>query len=228
MTEHIVTAFDTDLANLRDRVSELAEVSGRMVKLSVKSLIKNDQKLADEVIQMEDLTDDMHAALEDKAIAIIARRQPMAVDLRAIISAMRVGDALEKVADLAKNIGLRVKEGALTQIAPSTITSLEVMGERVFEHFEDATECFEDTDSDAAITVWRGDKAIDSLYSSFFRELLTYMMQDPRSIGECMQLLFSAKDLERIADHATDIAETVHFLGTGESIHISLQNKGEV
>jgi phosphate transport system protein len=162
--------------------------------------------------------DTLQHEIEERAVQTIARRQPMAVDLREIVSAMRIANDLERVGDLAKNVAKRVVAIG-EQRSPVTLAAgLESLSLRVADQLEAVLKAYRNRDATAALAVWEADDAIDALFTSLFRELLTYMMEDPRSIGYCTHLLFCAKNLERVGDHATNIAETAHFVITGQVI----------
>ncbi len=156
--------------------------------------------------------------MEEKAILTIARRQPMAVDLRDVIATIRIANDLERVGDLVKNVAKRIlaMEG---QFPPQKLLAgLNHMSLMALGQFKAVIDAYTQRDAQAALAVWQHDGDIDNLYNSLFRELLTYMMEDPRNIGFCTHLLFSAKNIERIGDHATNIAETVYYLVTGQSL----------
>jgi phosphate transport system protein len=145
----------------------------------------------------------------------IARRQPLAVDLREIVSAIRVANDLERIGDLAKNIAKRVVAIGHAPVKLDIVASLSPLASRVGDQVKVVAGAYRDRNDAAAIDVWKSDGEVDTLHTSLFRELLTYMMEDPRSIGTCTHLLFCAKNLERIGDHATNIAEIVHYMTTG-------------
>jgi phosphate transport system protein len=156
--------------------------------------------------------------IEEKAILTIARRQPMAIDLRALVSAIRIASDIERIGDLAKNVGKRVVaiDG---QFAPQKIVGGVIhISDLALDRLHRVLDAYAHRDVEAAMSVWNQDEEIDQLYNSLFRELLTYMMEDPRNIGFCAHLLFSAKNIERIGDHATNIAETIKYLVTGETV----------
>lgn len=222
--DHIVRAFDQELAELRSGVMDMGEIAQKMLKGSLKALLKQDVKGAQKVIESDEELNRLHQEMEEKSISLIARRQPMAMDLREIIAAMRIATDVERIGDLAKNISIRLRTTLETGVPHQdlTVPALETLGDRVMEYVDDAFDCFEEKDTEGAILIWKSDETIDALYNSLFRELLTYMMQDPRNIGICTHLLFSAKDLERIADHASSIAETVYFVATGHTIAAGL------
>jgi phosphate transport system protein len=158
--------------------------------------------------------------VEESAILTIARRQPLAVDLRETISAIRVSGDVERIGDLAKNIGKRALAIGGDFQPQKIVVGLQHMSDLVLGQLKDVLDAYSQQDTAKAIDVWKRDGAIDALYTSLFRELLTYMMEDPRNISFCTHLLFCAKNIERIGDHTTNIAETVHYLVTGETLAI--------
>ena len=217
MSDHTVSSFDQELRELRNMIAEMGGYAEKSVIESIDALMKRDTTLAQQVIALDGVIDALQRSVEERAIVVIARRQPLALDLREIVSAIRVSNDLERIGDLGKNIAKRViaLEG---QMQPSRIFSgFDHLAELVLEQLKQVLDAFAEKDVREALAVWRSDGAIDALYTSLFRELLTYMMEDPRNIGFCTHLLFTAKNIERIGDHATNIAETVHYLVTGAS-----------
>ncbi|MBS9477275.1 phosphate signaling complex protein PhoU [Ancylobacter radicis] len=216
MTEHIVSSFDNDLKELSRRVVEMGGQSERLVADSVEALVKRDTELAQKVIVLDGPVDLLQREIEEKAILTIARRQPLAGDLREIVAAMRIANDLERIGDLAKNTSKRVL--ALTgEFHPQKLVrGVEHMSGLVLEQLKMVLDSYASREDARALEVWRRDGDVDVLYTSLFRELLTYMMEDPRNISLCTHLLFCAKNIERIGDHATNIAETVHYLATGQ------------
>ncbi|WP_421698799.1 phosphate signaling complex protein PhoU [Ancylobacter sp.] len=216
MTEHIVSSFDTDLKELGRRVVEMGGQSERLVADSVQALVKRDTELAQKVIVLDGPVDLLQREIEEKAVLIIARRQPLAGDLREIVAAMRIANDLERIGDLAKNTAKRVL--ALTgEFHPQKLVrGVEHMSTIVLEQLKVVLDAYATRDQARALEVWQRDGEVDVLYTSLFRELLTYMMEDPRNISLCTHLLFCAKNIERIGDHATNIAETIHYLVTGQ------------
>ena len=166
---------------------------------------------------MDKQVDALQLVIEEKAILTIARRQPMAIDLREIVASLRVANDLERIGDLAKNIAKRIH--AIEQEHPRRImTGLARMGRLALAQLKEVLDAYAQRDEAKALAVWRGDEEIDALYNSIFRELLTYMMEDPRNIGFCIHLMFCAKNIERIGDHATNIAETVFYMIEGQQL----------
>ena len=184
----------------------------------VHALVERDTELAERVIATDPIIDTMQHEIEEKAILTIARRQPMAVDLREIVGAMRVCNDLERIGDHAKHIGKRVVALDGDFNPQKLIHGVEHMAALVAAQLKQVLDAYASRDLAAALAVWNGDEEVDNLCTSLFRELLTYMMEDPRNITLCMHLMFCAKDLERIGDHATNIAETVYYMIEGRPI----------
>lgn len=220
MTEHIVSSFDTDLKELGRRVVEMGGQSERLVADSVLALVKRDAELAQKVIVLDGPIDLLQREIEEKAVLTIARRQPLAGDLREIVAAMRIANDLERIGDLAKNTAKRVL--ALTgEFHPQKLVrGVEHMSGIVLEQLKMVLDSYASRDEAKALEVWQRDGEVDVLYTSLFRELLTYMMEDPRNITACTHLLFCAKNLERIGDHVTNIAENAYYVMTGEQLPV--------
>lgn len=218
MTKHIVTAFDTDLNDLLLMLAEMAGWVERSVEVAVDSLMSGERDAAERVITDDDKVDDSDRQIESHAVLLIARRQPMGDDLRVIVSAMRVSQDLERVGDLAKNIAKRalIIDGSFQQ--RKLAHGVDNLARLVLGQLKRSIEAFVEHDTTKAQAVWQHDTEVDALYTSLFRELLTYMMEDPRNISSCTHLLFCAKNLERIGDHATNIAERAIYNTTGELI----------
>ncbi len=190
----------------------------RQIADATRALVERDTDLAERVIAVDPTIDAMQHEVEEKAILTIARRQPMAVDLREIIGAMRVSNDLERIGDHAKHIGKRVVALDLDLHPQKLIRGVEHMASLVLALLKQVLDAYAGRDVAAALEVWNGDEEVDAFCTSLFRELLTYMMEDPRNITFCMHLMFCAKDIERIGDHATNIAETVYFMIEGHTI----------
>jgi phosphate transport system protein len=217
MTEHTTKAFDLDLQELDRMVAEMGGLAEKQIAESVSALTKRDVERARRVVAADDRIDALQGESEDKAVLTIARRQPMAVDLREVVSALRVANDLERIGDLAKNIGKRVElTGDFHPV--KLIRGVEHMAALVLAQLKEVLDAYSAHDLDKALAVWRGDEEVDALCTSLFRELITYMMEDPRNITFCIHLMFCAKNIERMGDHATNIAETVHYLIEGRPI----------
>jgi phosphate transport system protein len=216
--DHTARAFDSDLQELNRKVAEMGGFVEKQIADAVQSLLQRDAELAEHVIATDPVIDGMQRDIEEKAILTIARRQPMAVDLREIIGAMRICNDLERIGDHAKHIGKRVVAIAGDLYPQTLIVGVEHMADLVLAQLKQVLDAYGSRDVQAALAVWKGDEEIDALCTSLFRELLTYMMEDPRNITFCMHLMFGAKDIERMGDHATNIAETVYYIIEGRPI----------
>ena len=215
MGEHTVTSFDDELEHIDRVIREMGELAGSMVAGATRALLKADAALAQRVISEDAIMDARQRELDDRAITLIAKRQPMAQDLRAVVGAIRMAADLERVGDLAKNIAKRV--GAVGQTAtPRNLShSIDSMADLVLTQVESVIAHYVARDPEALKLLRAEDEKIDIQYTSLFRELLTYMMEDPRNITACTHLLFCAKNLERIGDHVTNIAENAYYVMTG-------------
>jgi phosphate transport system protein len=218
MVEHTIKAFDIDLQALASMVAEMGGLAEKQIADSVDALAKRDANLAQRVIAIDPTVDGLQREIEEKAILTIARRQPMAVDLREIVGALRVSNDLERIGDLAKNIAKRVVALGSEFHPHKVIRGVEHMSDLVLGQLKDVLDAYARHDLDKAMAVWRGDEEIDAVNNSLFRELLTYMMEDPRNITFCTHLLFCSKNIERMGDHATNIAETVHYIVEGRAL----------
>ena len=220
MSEHTVSSFDADLKVLAGLIGEMGSRAGNLLTDATKALVERNVQLAQQVIVADRIIDDLQHQIEERAVTTIAKRQPMAIDLREIVSTMRLANDLERVGDLAKNVAKRVIAIG-DQASPVNVASgLSTLSARVNEQLSQVLRAYRNRDDESALEVWKADGAIDVLFTSLFRELLTYMMEDPRSIGFCTHLLFCAKNLERVGDHATNIAETAHYVITGDLLAV--------
>jgi phosphate transport system protein len=217
MSDHIAKAYDQDIAALRTQLSEMGGLVEEQLANAITALARRDAKLADQVIRNDDKLDELERRIEEKAILTIAKRQPMALDLREIMVAMRIASDIERIGDLAKNTAKRTH--AISEALPRNLsTGLARMGAMAQAQLNQVLDAYARRDDEMGLAVWRSDEDLDALYNSIFRELLTYMMEDPRNISLCTHLLFGAKNLERIGDHATNIAENVHYLIHGKPL----------
>lgn len=218
MTEHTVKSYGEELAHLTAEVTRMGGLAEAQVADSIAAIARRDAPLAQAVVAGDERLDALQGEIERKAFRLIALRQPMAVDLRHAVAALKISMSLERCGDMAKNIGKRAL--ILTEADPMTALtrSIERMGRLVQGRLKDVLDAYTTSDLQRAIGVWSRDEEVDEHYNSIFRELLTYMMGDPRTINACAHLLFVAKNLERIGDHATNIAEIIHFELTGEEL----------
>ncbi len=218
MVDHTVKAYDRELDTLERRIAEMGGIAEKMVIDCMDALSNADTVLAHQVVATDVRLDALQREIEDLVVMTIARRQPVAIDLRELIGAIRVAGDLERVGDLAKNIAKRtIKIGAEAR-APRAIVGLKHMNEVATELMKDVLDAYAQRDAERAREVWERDVDLDALEDSVFRDLLTHMMEDPRNISFCAHLLFCSKNIERIGDHATNIAETVVYLVTGETM----------
>ena len=218
MTDHTTKAFDVDLRELTRMVEEMGARVLKQIADSLDALASHDSDLGQRAIAVDPEIDSLQHAIEEKAVLTIARRQPMAIDLREIIGAVRISNDLERVGDLSKNIGKRILPLAADVHPENLMLGVERMGELVLGRMREVLDSYSRRDLDVALTVWNGDEEVDSLCTSLFRELLTYMMEDSRNITYCIHLMFCAKNIERMGDHATNIAETVYYIIEGRAL----------
>jgi phosphate transport system protein len=218
MSTHTMKAFDADLEELSRMVAEMGGLAEKEIADSVMALARRDVDLAQKVIALDPTVDALQRTIEEKVILTIARRQPMAVDLRDIVGSLRVSNDLERIGDLAKNIAKRVLALDTDITFSQVIRGVEEMTKLVLAQVKQVLDAYASRDVEKALEVWRRDEEIDAVNNSLFRELLTYMMEDPRNITFCIHLLFCAKNIERMGDHATNIAETVHYMVEGHAL----------
>jgi phosphate transport system protein len=226
MPEHTAKAFDIDLQELTRMVAEMGGLAEKQVADSIGALARRDTDSAQQIVATDAKIDALQHEIEDKAVLTIARRQPMAVDLRDIVGALRVANDLERIGDLAKNIAKRVMALDGEFHPTKLLRGVEHMGALVLGQLKEVLDSYAGHDLDKAMEVWNGDEQVDAMCTSLFRELLTYMMEDPRNITFCIHLMFCAKNIERMGDHATNIAETVYYMIEGRAI-VDQRPKGD-
>ena len=213
--EHIVKSFEQELVRLGDLIARMGGLVESEVALSSAAVVDRDTTAATRAVEMDPQVDALEREVERFAIRLLALRQPMASDLRRIVAALKITAALERIGDYAVNAAKRSMVLSQSSLAFS-MTGLGSMARMVQQNLKTVIDAASENDPAKAIEVWRSDRLIDDLYTAIFRELITYMMEDPRNITPCTHLLFIAKNLERIGDHATNIAETVYYAATGE------------
>jgi len=217
MTEHTVRSFSADLEELSVDLARMGGLAEDMLSDAIQAIGTRDSALADTVVARDPQIDNLQVEAEKKILRLLALRQPLARDLRQTISALKIAAELERIGDLAKNIAKRAK--VLDIVEPvAALKGVARMGRLVIAQLKRVLDAYSAQETEAANKVWTRDEEVDEHYQSLFRELLTYMMEDPRTISGCAHLLFVAKNLERIGDHCTNIAEEVHFLVTGEQL----------
>jgi len=213
-TGHTVKAFDDDLDQLRANIAEMGGLAEAAIRDSLHALVYRDTEKAAEIIARDERIDELEAEVERAVVNVIALRAPMADDLRDIIAALKIAGAVERIGDYARNIAKRVPTLDNSKIQPLSL--LPEMGRIVGEMVKNVLDAFAARDAQKAIEVCERDRAVDDFYNSIFRALLTFMMEDSGNITAATHLLFVAKNLERIGDHTTNIAEMVYFAATGE------------
>lgn len=215
-SNHILSAYDEELKFLKRRIAEMGGLAEQMCADAVRALINSDTVMAQKVITDDLILDNAEREIGDKAILTIAKRQPMAADLREIIGSLRIAADLERVGDLGKNTAKRVIAVSGTGVPRKLARGLEHLSELVLVQLKDVLDVYATRTAEKAQVIRDRDEEIDAMYTSLFRELLTYMMEDPRNITSCTHLLFCAKNMERVGDHATNIAETIYYMATGQ------------
>lgn len=212
--EHTVKSYDEELKRLNSAIARMGGLAESQIASAIQAMSRRDSELAAEIVRNDEKVDQLEREIDDMAVRLLALRQPMALDLRNIVSALRVASDLERIADYAANVAKR--SIALNQVAPvRPVGAIPRMGRVVQEMIKDVLDAFVNRDVQKAIGVWTRDEELDEMHSSLFRELLTYMMEDSRNITPATHVLFIAKNIERMGDHATNIAETIHFLVVG-------------
>ncbi len=217
-SEHIVASYEDELTNLHKAISEMGGMVEQAITDSTRALIKLDHKLALEVREADKRIDGMQHRINDMAVSIIARRQPMARDLRMVVTAIQVANDLERTGDMAKQLAKRTVQIENLNLAPKFYNGVKHMAELVARQLKAALDAYAGSRPEAAVEVCNRDDEVDAMHTSLFRELLTYMMEDPRNITQCTHLLFCTKSLERVGDHATNIAEAAYYLQTGRHL----------
>ncbi len=236
--EHIVKSYDEELKQLNNDIIKMGGLTEAQIARAIESVVKRDPDLASRVIADDELVDDLNYDIDIQTTRLLALRQPMALDLRHIVAALKISSDLERIADYAANISKRAI--TLSSAAPvPPVYSIPRMSRQAQQMVKDVLDAYIARDVDKAVAVWQSDESLDRMYTSLFREALTYMIEDPRSISICTHLLFIAKNIERIGDHVTNIAETIYFLvhgnrmratrpkGSGEVETLSLSLGGE-
>ena len=218
MGEHTVQSFDEELDNVDRLIREMSDLAGSMLQAATRSLIESDNAMAQRVISEDAIMDARQRELDESAITLIAKRQPMAQDLRAVVGAIRMGADLERIGDLAKNIAKRVGAVGESPTPRSLAHSIDTMSQLVLAQVAGVVDRYVARDAAGLEALRADDEKVDIQYTAVFRELLTYMMEDPRNITACTHLLFCAKNLERIGDHVTNIAENAYYVVTGKQL----------
>src|ERR1700757_2570804 len=216
-SEHIARGYDEELRKLNNTVAEMGGLAESQLGTAIEAVMARDTELAAHVVQNDSKVDQLERELDNLTIRVLALRQPVARDLREIFSALKIGSDLERIGDYAANVAKRSIALSQTPVV-RPVYALPRMAHLAQELIKDVLDSYVQRDPDKAYAVWIRDAELDEMYSSLFRELLTYMMEDPRSISPCTHLLFMAKNIERIGDHATNIAENLYYLVHGTPI----------
>jgi phosphate transport system protein len=217
MPDHTVKSYDEELARLRDTLMRIGGLVENALAEATTAMIRRDAGRAAAIVQRDAEVDALQRSVEEQAVRLLALRQPMANDLRLIVGAIRIALDLERIGDYAANIAKRAM--VLAQLPPAvSVGPIQRMSRIAQEMLKDTLDAFTTSDPDKAKDVWERDEQVDEAYNAVFRNLLTYMMEDPRNITPCAHLLFVAKNIERIGDHATNVAETIRFIVLGEEI----------
>jgi phosphate transport system protein len=215
--EHIVKSYEQELNRLRSLITEMGGLVESELALACKAVLERDDAAAAAAVEADPKVDALEQQVQQFVIRLLALRQPMAQDLRLIVACLRMTGDLERIGDYAANVAKRSL--VLGQFSlPFTLSGLANMGRLAQRNLKAVIDAIGENDADAAVAVWRSDEEIDGIYNALFRELITYMMEDPRNITPCTHLLFIAKNLERIGDHATNIAETLYYSVKGEPL----------
>jgi phosphate transport system protein len=212
--EHLVKSFGAELKKLRGMITQMGGIVESQVALATTAIMERDSAAATRAVEEDAKVDALEREIEQFVIRMLALRQPMAADLRQIVASLKITGDIERIGDYAANVAKR--SIVLEQFSlPYSLAGLNHMARLVQAQLKSIMDALENDDADKAVEVWRSDRVVDDIYNALFRELITYMMEDPRNITPCTHLLFIAKNLERIGDHTTNIAETVHYAVTG-------------
>jgi phosphate transport system protein len=225
-TDHIIKSYDTELVRLTGEIARMGELSVKQLEAAIDVVERRDERSAQRVVDNDDAIDSMENEISHGVVRLLALRAPMASDLRAVFAALRIASDIERIGDYAANVAKRsIPLSMVAPVAPAH--GLQHLSQLAAAATRKVLLAYEELDADKAFEVWRDDVHVDDAYNALFRELLTYMMEDPRSITSCTHLLFMAKNIERIGDHATNIAENVWFVVKGEPLETPRQKGGE-
>ena len=226
VSEHTVKSYDDELKNLNQTIAQMGGLAEAQLQSAIEALVRRDSDLAAQVVQSDVRIDELEHQISIMAVRMLALRQPMAQDLREVVAALKISGDLERIGDYAANVAKRAI--ALSQTPPiQPANGIPRMARLAQQIIKDVLDAYIEHDADKALEVWQRDEEVDEMYTSLFRELLTYMMEDPRNISPCTHLLFIAKNIERIGDHATNIAETVFYMIEGQQM-LDKRPKGDM
>ncbi|KAF0117990.1 MAG: Phosphate-specific transport system accessory protein PhoU [Rhodospirillaceae bacterium] len=225
-TAHTVKSYDEELALLVNTIALMGTLAETQLANAVQAMLQRDSDLANQVVAEDVKIDELEQDVHKRVVRLLALRQPVAIDLRHIVIGLKVSSDLERIADYATNLAKRsIVLNQFPLVNP--VTGIVRMSRLAQELIRDVISAYIERDRDRAITTWRRDEEVDEMYISLFRELVTYMMEDPRNITACTHLMFMAKNIERIGDHVTNIAESIHFLIEGTPLR-GRRSKGEM
>ena len=217
LNEHTVRSYDEELGHLTNIIARMGGLAEAALSGAVQAVTKRDSELAGRVVGGDGKIDDLEQEVHAFTVRLLALRQPVAQDLRAIVGALKISGEIERIGDYAANVAKRAL--VLNQLPPvRAANAVGYLGRLVQEIVKDTLDAYGERDTEKALVVWNRDQEVDDLYTSLFRELVTYMMEDPRNITACTHLMFIGKNIERIGDHATNIAEIIHFEVFGATI----------
>jgi phosphate transport system protein len=217
--DHIIKSYDTELTRLTGEIVRMGELSVKQLEAAIDVVERRDERAAQRVVDNDDTIDRMEQDVSHDVVRLLALRAPMAGDLRNVFAALRIAADIERIGDYAANVAKR--SIPLSMVAPvRPVAGLEHLATLAATGVRDVLAAYQDRDAERAHAVWQNDTVLDEAYTGYFRQLLTYMMEDPRNITPCTHLLFMAKNIERIGDHATNIAENVWFQVTGEPLQV--------
>ncbi|TAL90569.1 MAG: phosphate signaling complex protein PhoU [Rhodanobacter sp.] len=215
--DHIIKSYDAELSRLTGEIVHMGELSVKQLEAAIDVVERRDERAAQRVVDNDDTIDRMEQEVSHDVVRLLALRAPMAGDLRNVFAALRIAADIERIGDYAANVAKR--SIPLSMVAPvRPAAGLEHLARLAATGVRDVLAAYHDRDTERAYAVWKNDTVLDEAYTGYFRQLLTYMMEDPRNITPCTHLLFMAKNIERIGDHATNIAENVWFQATGEPL----------
>ena len=220
MTEdrHIVSSYDGQLKDLNAKVHRMGALALEAVAESMIAMRDRDEDKAQHIIENDSVIDALHQDIQEAAVEVLALRQPVANDLRTVVSALRVTSELERIGDYASNIAKRTMALGRSQTEVPSVRVVVRMGQLAHEILSEVLKAYDKRDAAWSEALWHRDVEVDDLHTSLFRELLTYMMEDPRYITPCTHLIFAAKNIERIGDHASNVAEITYYMATAEPI----------
>ena len=215
--DHVVKSYDEELSHLAHTIAKMGGLAEAQLQTAIEALVRRDAAMADQVVQSDARIDELEHEVSLLTMRMLALRQPVGQDLREVVAALKISSDIERIGDYAANIGKRTL--ALSQVPPlKLVSNIPRLGRLVQQLIKDVLDAYIEHDRDKAVEAWQRDEEVDELHTSLFREFLTYMMEDSRNINPCTHLLFIAKNIERIGDHATNIAEAVHFLVRGQKL----------